>query len=76
MSEPIVGRLRTQWRRWKGQVSGKSRRRCAASRRLQLEGLEDRALLASVTEYPLPAQGSRTPFGRTRLWRVRTETFG
>ena len=54
MSVPIVGRLRTEWRRWKGQASGSSSRRRAASRRSQVEGLEGRALLASVTEYPVP----------------------
>ena len=74
MSVPIVGRLRTEWRRWKGQASGRPPRRRAASRRPQVEGLEARALLASVTEYPLP--GEELQYRRARLWRVRTETFG
>ena len=71
MSAPIVGRLRTQWRRWKGQVSGKSRRRRNASRRSQLEGLEPRALLASVTEYPVPglsrSNGGAAAFGPDQI---------
>src|SRR5438874_871120 len=58
MSVPIVGRLRTEWRRWKGQASGRPPRGRAASRRPQVEGLEGRALLASVTEYPVPGLGN------------------
>ena len=59
MSVPIVGRLRTEWRRWKGQASGRPPRRCAASRRPQVEGLEARALLtASFTEYPMPGEAT------------------
>src|SRR5262249_956682 len=58
MSVLIVGRLRTEWRRWKGQASGKPPRGRAARRRPQVEGLEDRALLTSVTEYPVPGLGN------------------
>ena len=75
MSVPIVARLRTEWRRWKGQASGRPPRRRAASRRPQVEGLEGRALLtASVTEYAIP--DAPAAMSRTRLWRVRTESFG
>ena len=48
MSVPVVERLRTEWRRWKSQASGGPPRRRAANRRLQVEGLEARALLTAV----------------------------
>ncbi len=48
MCVPIVARLRTEWRRWKGQASGRPTRRRASSRKLQVEGLEGRALLTAV----------------------------
>ncbi len=54
MSVPIVARLRTEWRRWKGQASGKAPRPRASNRKLQVEGLEGRALLSSITEYTVP----------------------
>src|SRR6185312_58602 len=53
MSVPIVVRLRTEWRSWKGQASGRPPRGRATSRRPQVERLEGRVLLASFTEYPL-----------------------
>jgi streptogramin lyase len=57
MSVSIVARLRAEWRTWKGQVFGGPPPRRGASRKLQVEVLEGRALLASTIEYPL-ASGS------------------
>src|SRR3954453_20804550 len=53
MSVPFILRLRTQWKRWKGTpaVTGEFGRR---KRRPKLEGLENRELLATVTEFKLP----------------------
>ena len=48
MSVPIVGACEPNGGVWKRQASGRSRRRCAASRRSQVEGLEGRVLLTSV----------------------------
>ena len=42
MSVPIVGHLRTEWRRWKCRTQWHSALTRASSRRLQLECLEDR----------------------------------
>src|SRR5262249_51348918 len=59
MNVVIVGVLQSEWRRWKSQASGGPSRRRAASRKSQLECLEDRALLsASVKEYPVPGSGA------------------
>jgi streptogramin lyase len=75
MSVLIVERLRTEWRSWKGQASGKAPRRRATSRRPQVEGLEARALLTgSFTEYPAqatPGQIVKGPDGN--LWYTDAE---
>jgi hypothetical protein len=55
MSNPLVLRLRTEWKRWNA-----ARRRAGGSYhrkpRPRLERLEGRALLASITEFPLPSE--------------------
>src|SRR6516225_10961637 len=62
MSHPPRVRLQARWRRWKAARSlagGAVRHRS----RLRVEGLEGRALLASITEFPLPAHGILPPSG-------------
>ncbi len=82
MSVPIVAPLRAEWRRWKSQASGRPPRRRTASCRPQVEGLEDRALLAPITEIPIPGgkQYPYTPPGEIvegpdgNLWFINVDT--
>src|SRR5262245_40134520 len=55
MSDQPMARLRNRWRRW-GAARRRARGMVGRRPRLRVEGLEDRALLASITEYPIPSK--------------------
>ena len=54
MGDTLIALVATRWRRWLA-ARGISGRTARHRSRLRVEGLEQRALLASITEFPIPS---------------------